>query len=189
MDVYSRKIVGYAVHDEQSSELASELMDDICAAEGVDRDQLALHSDNGGPMKGATMLATLQRLGVIPSFSRPSVSNDNAFSEALFKTTKYCPQYPSKPFKSKQDAAAWVSEFVRWYNEEHLHSGIRFVTPSSRHRGEDVEILFKRHEVYQKARRQRPERWSAQTRDWSFIGEVLLNGLKVKSKSCNRLAA
>lgn len=158
MDVYSRKIVGYAVHDEQNTDLASELIDDICGTEGIDKDQLTLHSDNGGPMKGATMLATLQRLGVMPSFSRPSVSNDNPFSEALFKTVKYCPQYPSKPFASKEEALAWVSEFVQWYNEEHLHSGINFVTPGSRHRGEDIEILAKRNKVYENAKRQRPER-------------------------------
>src|SRR5690606_41381672 len=108
----------------QSSEFASDVINDICAAERSNRDQLSVHSDNGSPMKGATMLATLQRLGVMPSFSRPSVSNDNRYSEALFKTAKYCPQYPTKPFESKQEAFAWVSEFVHWYNEEHLHSDI-----------------------------------------------------------------
>lgn len=189
MDVYSRKIVGYAVHDEQSSEFASDLINDICAAERINRDQLSLHSDNGSPMKGATMLATLQRLGVMPSFSRPSVSNDNPYSEALFKTAKYCPQYPTKPFESKQEAFAWVSEFVHWYNEEHLHSGIRFVTPASRHRGEDVEILANRHRVYEDAKRQRPERWSGSTRNWKHIGEVLLNCLKGNLNSCNKIAA
>lgn len=189
MDVYSRKIVGYAVHDEQNTDLASELIDDICGTEGIDKDQLTLHSDNGGPMKGATMLATLQRLGVMPSFSRPSVSNDNPFSEALFKTVKYCPQYPSKPFASKEEALAWVSEFVQWYNEEHLHSGINFVTPGSRHRGEDIEILAKRNKVYENAKRQRPERWSGKTRNWGHIGEVFLNCLQRTGKSCNKIAA
>lgn len=189
MDVYSRKIVGYAVHDEQSSEFASDLINDICATERINRDQLSLHSDNGSPMKGATMLATLQRLGVMPSFSRPSVSNDNPYSEALFKTAKYCPQYPTKPFESKQEALAWVSDFVQWYNEEHLHSGIRFVTPASRHRGEDVEILANRHRVYEDAKRRRPERWSGSTRNWNHIGEVLLNCLKGKLNSCNKIAA
>lgn len=189
MDVYSRKIVGYAVHDEQSSELASDLIDSICLADGLDRKQLTLHSDNGGPMKGATMLATLQRLGVMPSFSRPSVSNDNPFSEALFKTMKYCPKYPSKPFPTKEDALKWVSEFVQWYNEEHLHSGIRFVTPASRHRGEDQAILAKRHAVYTAAQCRRPERWSGTTRDWNHIEEVLLNSLKGKLNSSKRIAA
>jgi len=189
MDIYSRKIVGYTVHDDQCSDRASKLIDGICKAEGVARGQLVLHSDNGGPMKGATMLATLQRLGVMPSFSRPSVSNDNPFSEALFKTTKYCPQYPSRPFGSVEEALAWVTEFVQWYNEEHLHSSIRFVTPASRHRREDIELLAKRHSVYQEAKKKRPERWSGNTRDWGYIGEVSLNCLKGKMTSCNKIAA
>lgn len=189
MDIYSRKIVGFAVHDEQCSDLASQLIDDICKAERVSRDKLTLHSDNGGPMKGATMLATLQRLGVLPSFSRPSVSNDNPFSEALFKTMKYCPQYPPKPFESVAEAQAWVMEFVRWYNDEHLHSGIQFVTPGSRHRGEDVEILEKRREVYNEARYNKPQRWSGSIRNWGHIGEVMLNCLKGKMTSCNKKAA
>jgi transposase InsO family protein len=173
MDIYSRKIVGFAVHDEQCSDLASQLIDDICKAEQVSRGKLTLHSDNGGPMKGATMLATLQPLGVLPSFSKASVSIDNPFSEALFKTLKYCPQYPSKPFESVADAQAWVMEFVRWYNQEHLHSGIQFVTPGSRHRGEDIEILEKRREVYTEARYKRPQRWSGTIRNWGHISEVM----------------
>ena len=92
MDVFSRKVVGWQVHNEELSELASNLMTDICQREGVERGQVTLHSDNGSPMKGATMLATLQELGVIPSFSRPSVSNDNPYSESLFRTLKYRPE-------------------------------------------------------------------------------------------------
>jgi len=189
MDIYSRKIVGYAVHEEQSSEHASKMIDAICKNEGISRDQLTLHSDNGKPMKGATMLATLQKLGVMPSFSRPAVSNDNPFSEALFKTTKYCPQFPSKPFESPLAALGWTKTFVGWYNEEHLHSGIRFVTPGSRHRGEDAEILAKRHAVYKKAKAKRPDRWSGKTRNWRRVGEVFLNCLKGISESCNKIAA
>jgi len=189
MDIYSRKIVGYTVHEEQSAEHASKMIDEICRVEGIKRDQLTLHSDNGGPMKGATMLATLQRLGVMPSFSRPSVSDDNPFSESLFKTTKYCPLFPSKPFESVFTALLWVKDFVHWYNEEHLHSGIRFVTPGSRHRGEDKEILSGRHSVYESARAKHPERWSGKTRNWGFIEEVSLNCLKGKLDSCNNKAA
>lgn len=189
MDIYSRKIVGYAVHEEQSAEHASAMIKGICKAEGVSRKQLTLHSDNGGPMKGATMVATLKRLGVIPSFSRPSVSDDNPYSEALFKTTKYCPQYPSKPFSSTADALAWVKSFVYWYNEEHLHSGIRFVTPGSRHRGEDIGILAARSKVYEAAKAKRPNRWSRQTRNWGHITKVFLNCLKGRVNSCNQVAA
>jgi transposase InsO family protein len=123
MDVYSRKIVGFEVHEEQSSDLSADMLRKICISEGVGPNRVVLHADNGGPMKGATMLATMQRLGVVPSFSRPSVSDDNPFSEALFKTLKYCPQFPSRPFEPPEEAREWVRNFVRWYNEEHMHSG------------------------------------------------------------------
>lgn len=189
MDLYSRKIVGYAVHDEQSAEHASRLIDAVCQAEGVARNQLTLHSDNGSPMKGATMLATLQRLGVMPSFSRPSVSDDNPFSEALFKTAKYCPLYPSKPFDGVDEALAWVKDFVKWYNNEHLHSGIRFVTPSSRHNGDDKRILAQRRIVYETAKASMPQRWSGAVRNWQMITEVTLNCLNKKARSCSKSAA
>jgi len=120
--------------------------------EGVSADELVLHSDNGAPMKGATMLATLQKLGVVPSFSRPSVSDDNPFSEALYRTLKYRPQYPEQAFEGLSAARAWVECFVRWYNHEHRHSAIRFVTPQERHSGQDHEILRRRHDVYEQAR-------------------------------------
>jgi len=168
---------------------AATMIEAICRAEGINKDQLSLHSDNGGPMKGATMLATLQRLGVMPSFSRPSVSDDNPYSEALFKTTKYCPMYPSKPFDGASTALSWVKRFVYWYNEEHLHSGIKFVTPGSRHRGEDKVILAKRRAVYEQAKKLMPIRWSRQTRNWVHVGEVSLNPLKGKSESCTKNAA
>ncbi|MBE9526555.1 MAG: IS3 family transposase, partial [Proteobacteria bacterium] len=112
MDIFSRKIVGWQVHEEESSAQAADLMTDICAREGVQRHQVTLHSDNGSPMKGATMLATLQQLGVIPSFSRPSVSNDNPYSESLFRTLKYRPEYPENPFADLTDARNWVQGFV-----------------------------------------------------------------------------
>lgn len=176
VDVYSRMIVGWAVHEIESAELASALILESCLRYGVDREKLILHSDNGGPMKGATMLATLQWLGIVPSFSRPSVSDDNAYSEALFKTLKYRPEYPSSPFESIEAAGDWVKEFVQWYNFEHRHSGIRFVTPSSRHYGEDEIILEKRKEVYEEAREKKPYRWaSGKTRNWEPVMEVKLN--------------
>jgi transposase InsO family protein len=117
----------------------------------VDPKGLVLHSDNGSPMKGSTMLATLQRLGVVPSFSRPHVSDDNPFSEALFRTLKYCPQYPTGGFATIEAARTWVSEFVTWYNTVHLHSGIRFVTPDDRHFGRESAILATRKETYEAA--------------------------------------
>jgi putative transposase len=176
VDIFSRKIVGWELCDHESSEVAAEMIGRACLAEGVQENQLFIHSDNRGPMKGATMLATLRRLGVLPSFSRPSVSDDNAFSEALFRTLKYRPWYPRKPFSSIEEAEAWVTEFVRWYNTEHLHSGIGFVTPECRHHGEDVLILEKRRRVYELARRQNPSRWTKCTRNWKVAPYVQLNG-------------
>ena len=140
--------------------------------------------DKGGPMKGATMLVTLQWLGITPSFSRPSVSNDNPYSETLFKTLKYRPEYPSKPFEDLQAAESWVAEFVNWYNLEHRHSSIRFVTPASRHFGEGKLILEKRKEVYEEAKQKNPSRWaSRKTRTWEPIQEVTLNLSKQKQEA------
>jgi transposase InsO family protein len=174
-DIWSRKIVGWAVHETESNEHAARLLEATCAAEGVAREQLVLHADNGGPMKGATMLATLQRLGVVPSFSRPRVSDDNPFSEALFRTLKYRPEYPRERFTSLEHARTWVDGFVAWYNTKHRHSAIRFVTPDQRHRGDDARLLARRHEVYEAARRRHPRRWSGATRDWSPVAVVELN--------------
>jgi len=183
LDLFSRKIVGWAVHENESMELSSKLLQKICLEEGIEQNQLHVHADNGGPMKGSTMLVTMQWLGVVPSFSRPSVSNDNPFSESLFRTLKYCPAYPSKPFAVIEDAQTWVKEFVIWYNTEHLHSGINFVTPESKHKGEDIEILNKRHSIYLLAKEKNPNRWSGKTRDWNPIECVKLNNLKKEKRS------
>lgn len=175
MDIYSRKIVGWQVFGEESSARAADLMIDICRQEGIERNQVTLHSDNGSPMKGATMLATLHQLGVVPSFSRPSVSNDNPYSEALFRTLKYRPEYPENPFDDLETARAWVNEFVDWYNHQHLHSAINFVTPEQRHSGLDGEILANRESIYEKAKIKNPERWAGNTRNWKPVEEVHLN--------------
>ena len=180
-DIYSRKIVGWEVHEDETAEHASVLIRKTCLAEGVCAAGLVLHSDNGGPMKGATMLATLQRLGVVPSFSRPTVSDDNPYSESLFRTLKYTPAYPTKPFYSLAAAREWVHRFVQWYNEEHRHSSIQYVTPGQRHRGEDVAILAARKRLYEEAKQERPERSSGETRNWTPINEVWLNSPKEKT--------
>jgi transposase InsO family protein len=175
MDIFSRKIVGYRVYENQTAENASILAKEAYANEKINGKKIKLHSDNGSPMKGSTMLVTLQKLGVIPSFSRPSVSNDNPFSEALFRTLKYCPEYPSKPFESIAHANQWVARFVRWYNTQHLHSGIKFLTPESRHMGNDSKIIEKRQRVYEMARLKNPIRWTGKIRNWVPETEVLLN--------------
>ena len=189
MDIYSRKIVGWQVYEEESSTLAGELMTDICQRECILPNQVILHSDNGSPMKGATMLATLQQLGVVPSFSRPSVSNDNPYSESLFRTLKYMPEYPDRPFLNLQAARTWVHGFVDWYNHEHLHSAINFVTPDQRHQGLDAKILTKRKQVYEQAKLNHPERWSGNTRNWKPVEEVYLNPEKKPSETGTNKAA
>jgi len=175
LDVWSRKIVGFVVHEVESSELSAALFEACFTAEGVLPGILVLHADNGSPLKGATMLAKLLELGVAASFSRPSVSNDNPFSESAFRTAKYRPDFPSKPFDSVEDARAWAADFVRWYNTEHLHSSIHFVTPEDRHAGRHLEILEGRERVYAEAKARHPERWSGETRDWSNVATVELN--------------
>jgi len=175
MDVFSRKIVGWEVYDTESAEQAASVFRKAHLREGVAAKSLVLHSDNGSPMKGATMLATLHQLGVTPSFSRPSVSNDNPYSEALFKTLKYYPGCPDKPFDTLDEARTWVARFQTWYNDSHRHSGVKFVTPSERHRGDDQAILEQRKVLYEQARSNHPERWSGSTRNWKRIETVFLN--------------
>ena len=175
IDIFSRKIVGWQIFTEENSENASALMLDICRRENIPPNQLTLHSDNGSPMKGATLLATLQQLGVAFSRSRPAVSNDNAYSESCFKTLKYRPDYPSKPFDSLAEARTWTEQFVTWYNTQHRHSAIRFVTPQQRHCCEDLAILKQRNNVYQMAKLVNPLRWSGDTRNWNWIPNVSLN--------------
>ena len=126
-------------------------------------------------MKGATMKVTMEKLGIIASYSRPGVSNDNPFSEALFRTCKYRPNWPTKGFTTKEDAQAWVKSFASWYNGQHLHSAVRFVTPNERHSGHDSATLASRASLYATARARNPERWSGKTRNWTPAGPVWLN--------------
>ena len=105
----------------------------------------------------------------------PRVSDDNPFSEALFRTLKYRPDFPSGPFASCEEANAWVDGFVTWYNTVHQHSSIRFVTPDDRHYGRETEILKSRRQVYESARTRHPERWSGSVRNWDPITTVRLN--------------
>lgn len=182
LDIYSRKVVGWEVHERERAEQAAALIEQTCWAEKIPRHKpLVLHADNGSPMKGQTLQVKLQALGIESSYSRPRVSNDNPYSEALFRTCKYRPGYPDSGFGSLEEAREWVLEFVRWYNFEHRHSRIRFVTPHQRHEGEDQAILAKRDEVYQKARQRRPDRWTGNTRNWRPIGPVWLNPEREKA--------
>jgi transposase InsO family protein len=178
MDIWSRKIVGWAIHEVEAADLGAALMREAAFREGLDPGQLVLHSDNGGPMKGATMLATLQWLGIVPSLSRPQVSDDNPYSESLFHTLKYRPEFPNQPFESLDAARQWVSGFVGWYNVEHHHSAIRFVTPYEKHTGAEINILKRREKVYKNAKEQNPSRWTGAVRNWQPIEKVVLNPTK-----------
>ena len=177
VDLFSRDIVGWEVWEEESADNASELIKRACLAQGrFTTSPLVLHSDNGSPMKGATMLETLYSLGITPSNSRPRVSNDNPYSESLFKTLKYRPNYHPRGFETIEEARKWCSVFVHWYRYEHHHSGIKFLTPAERHKGKSEEILANRIKVYEAAKAAHPERWNGRhTRNWSNIEEVHLN--------------
>lgn len=178
LDVYSRMIVAWEIHEQESAEHASEMIHKACLRHKISilSRPLVLHSDNGSPMKGATMLSTLQRLGVETSFSRPRVSNDNPFSESVFKTLKYRPGYPAQAFESLNTCQSWVNTFVDWYNKEHKHSGLTFQTPENRHYGRSEAMIIKREQVYQTAKSLHPMRWgNRSTRNWKIPNVVWLN--------------
>jgi len=175
LDIWSRRIVGAEVHEVQQAEIAAALLTRVCIHNELQADELVVHSDNGAPMKGSTMLATMQSLGIVPSFSRPSVSDDNAFAESLFRHLKYAPSYPRHGFATLEEARGWVTRFVDWYNREHLHSGIALVTPDDRHYGRDIAILEKRRTTYALAQQLNPRRWTTAPRAWTRPTTVTLN--------------
>jgi putative transposase len=177
LDVYSRKIVGWEVHDSDSADYAAHLVRRTALAEGIHAAMAkpVLHGDNGSTLKATTVLAMLNWLGIEPSYSRPRVSDDNAYAESLFRTAKYRPEFPLTGFTSLAEARNWAAQFVHWYNVEHRHSGVRYVTPAQRHAGEDHAILNSRHELYRRARALNPRRWSRNTRNWTPVAAVTLN--------------
>jgi transposase InsO family protein len=176
MDIWSRKIVGFSVETEESPEIAAALFARICRERKIAPGRLVLHSDRGGPMRGATMQAMLRSLGVLTSFSRPRVSDDNPYSESLFKTMKYTATHPLRPFTNLTDSHDWVAEFVGWYNCSHLHSQIGFVTPNQREAGEDIAIFERRRRTYEAAHARSPRRWiSGRVRAWERPTVVYLN--------------
>ena len=173
LDLYSRKIVGWEVHDADHSDHAAHLVRRTALAEGIAAmcAKPVLHGDNGSTLKATTVLAMLNWLGVKPSYSRPRVSDDNAYAESLFRTAKYRPEFPTKGFADLDQARTWANGFVHWYNFDHRHSGIRYVSPAQRHTGDDHEILAARHALYLQARELNP----GNTRNWTSVGAVTLN--------------
>jgi transposase InsO family protein len=177
LDLYSRKVVGWEVHDTDDADHAAHLVRRTALSEGIAgfAEKPILHGDNGATLKATTVLAMLHWLGVKPSYSRPRVSDDNAFAESLFRTAKYRPEFPDHGFVGLDGTRTWAESFVRWYNVDHRHSGIRYVSPAQRHAGDDHAILAARHALYAQARQRNPARWSRHTRDWSPISAVTLN--------------
>ncbi len=174
IDIYSRKIVGWEISNVETSDIAIKLFARIRQSRNLSG--VYLHSDNGSPMKGATMLVFLYSLGIVPSFSRPRVSDDNPYIESFFKTVKYTPGYP-KCFTSETHAREWFSDFVNWYNTEHRHSQIGYVTPEQRHNGDAEGIYNKRNQAYAEAIEKHPERFSSKPKIWKGKDAVYLNPL------------
>ncbi|WP_425357176.1 IS3 family transposase [Vibrio tritonius] len=174
-DIYSRKIVGYDVYERECGELASQLLQRTLIREQCFNQPIVLHSDNGAPMKSLTFKAKMEELGIISSYSRPRVSDDNPYIESLFRTVKYVPTWPTKGFEHLKSSRSWVETFVSWYNTEHKHSQLNYVTPSQRHNGKDKAILAHRAEVLLAAKQRHPERWSRDIRNCKPVGEVYLN--------------
>jgi len=175
VDIFSRKIVGWEVWEAETGEKAAQLVQKAVLREGCSDTLEVYHADNGAIQKSSTLRVKLEALGVEASYSRPRVSDDNAFSESLFRTCKYRPDFPYKGFATIEDARRWVYQFVEWYNHSHLHSGIRFVSPADKHAGKDGFILLNRTAVYEKARAKNPARWSGKIRCWEPISKVYLN--------------
>ena len=189
LDVYSRKIVAWEVHESEFGEHAKALVERALIREGCWHNPPVLHSDNGAPMTSYTLKSRLAELGMLMSHSRPRVSNDNPYSEAMFRTVKYCPKWPSKGFASLEALREWMLAFEYAYNEQHRHSGLNFVTPGSRHRGEDNVILANRKAVYEQAKQRNPKRWSGATRNCQPAGAVSLNPGKPQEITRNQRAA
>jgi transposase InsO family protein len=192
IDVWSRKIVAWDVAEREDSKIAADLVSRACLRERISkgrRQPLILHADNGNAMRAATLEVRLEELGVLRSFSRPRVSNDNPFSESLFRTVKYRPDYPRRPFQSVEEACGWVGTFVEWYNRQHRHSGIRFVTPVQRHSGEAQAICRHRARIYEQARQRHPRRWSRSTRCWRQPEVVWINPPPIENVSRSSILA
>lgn len=178
LDVFSRKIVAWEVHSTDDADHAARVVKRAALAEGIAGQvgKPVLHGDNGATLKATTVLAMLNWLGIKPSYSRPRVSDDNAFPEALFKTAKYRPEYPRRGFADLDEARQWAADFVRWYNHDHRHSGIHYVTPAERHSGRDRQVLAARTDLYEQAKARCPARWNGRpVRNWSRHDVVTLN--------------
>lgn len=158
MDVFSRFVVGWMVATRESASLASQLIAETCARQGIQPDQLTVHADRGSSMTSKPVAFLLADLGVTKTHSRPHTSNDNPYSEAQFKTLKYRPDYPER-FGCQQDARRWAQDFFAWYNYEHHHTALGLLTPADVHYGRDQAVLQQRQQVLHAAYEKHPERF------------------------------
>lgn len=174
VDIYSRKIIAAEVFTKESGQYAAELLQRAVWNEKCSSRNLVLHSDNGGPMRSCTLLAKMYALGVLSSYSRPRVSNDNPYSESLFRTIKYCPWWPENGFRTIDEARSWLSRFTRWYNWN-TSTAVLSMLLRMNAIAELMHKYWKPEKVYREARKRHPERWSKQLRDWELIQAVYLN--------------
>ena len=158
LDVFSRYVVGWMVAHQETATLANRLIHDTCRKQAIASAQLTLHADRGSSMKSRCVAMLLSDLGVTKTHSRPHVSNDNPFSESQFKTLKYRPEFPNR-FGSLQDARAFCAEFFRWYNNDHHHSGIGWLTPETVHCGRAPQVIEARQRVLDTAHLCHPDRF------------------------------
>ena len=158
LDVFSRYVVGWMIAERESATLAEELIAETCARQGIQPDQLTIHADRGSSMTSKSVAFLLADLGVTKTHARPHVSNDNAYSEAQFKTLKYRPDFPSR-FGCQPDARTWANAFFAWYNQEHHHSGLALLTPADVHYQRAQMVLQKRQIVLQAAYQKNPQRF------------------------------
>jgi putative transposase len=183
LDVFSRYVVGWMVAHRESEILAERLIRLTCQKQQIQPQQLTLHADRGSSMRSKTVALLLSDLGITKSHSRPHVSNDNPFSEAQFKTLKYQPQFP-KQFGSIEDARTFCHPFFDWYNHDHYHSGIGWLTPAMLHYGQAEHVVQQRQQVLLAAYLAHPERFvQGQPSPPSVPTEVWINPPQPNSQS------
>ena len=159
IDIFSRYCVGWTVKERENAQVATALIEHAASTQKIERDRLTVHADRGSSMRSKPVAFLLADLGIAKSHSRPYTSTDNPFSEAMFKTTKYRPEFPDR-FETLQEATAFFRQFIDWYNNQHRHSGIGMMTPDAMHSGKAPEIRRKRAVVLEAAYRTNPERFA-----------------------------
>lgn len=174
IDIYSRYVVGWMIADRECQLLARELIQKTTLKQSIQAQQLTIHSDNGPSMTSHTVAQLLEHLGILKTHNRPYTSNDNPFSESHFKTLKYCPEFPSR-FESIEQAEDFCRKFFNYYNEQHYHSGIHWLTPEAVHHGKADDILQKRHLVLLNAYNDNPARFNGREPKQRYLQPVYIN--------------